>query len=85
MTVYQIKCKKFWYVKKITHNEYKTRNWIYFSNSSEGGMPFEYPEVIWNSTGRDVDDDVSHIPSPNPSIPLYTYNKELRSLSKLEC
>lgn len=48
-------------------------------------MPFEYPEVIWNSTGRDVDDDVSHIPSPNPSIPLYTYNKEPRSLSKLEC
>lgn len=77
MTLYQIKCKKFWYVKKITHNEYKTRNWIYFSNSSEGGMPFEYPEVIWNSTGRDVDDDVSHIyPAPTP---LYLYIPIIKS------
>ncbi|KAK4015700.1 hypothetical protein OUZ56_030674 [Daphnia magna] len=50
---------------------------------TRGGMPFEYPEVIWNSTGRDVDDDVSHIPCA--PLPLYTYNKEPRSLSKLEC
>lgn len=79
MTLYQIKCKKFLYVKKITHNEYKTRNWIYFSNSSEGGMPFEYPEVIWNSTGRDVDDDVSLWAIYPPPTPLYLYIPIIKS------